>query len=420
MYDPDPPPISHHDAPVLATSCSLPTVTPQQSKATSASVTTLPSGLTIVSESASTTSTVTLTFPKAGSASEMLDETGAALFNKCMAFKSGSGVSTLMINRAIEDGGGAPFCSVDRNGAVLGYTVIPDKATGLLAFLGTDCSFEKWDIRDAKAVAQVEIETANASAQVVLTEGLFAAAYGPQSAAGRPFFTGDAPSMDAAMAFRARGYGLNGAVLTATGVTDHSAFCQAAADLLSGSPVGSSAAAVAPIYIGGESRVAALSSGYAHVALAFEAPASSALVGTIKQLFTVLGSGSGVAGFSTKGLVGVYAGGDAPGGLVDSICSALTATMSPDVIKRAKSMAKAEALFALDGGSKTLADFMTATVLESGSFTSPVDVAKAYDAVTEAQIKSALAAMLKSTPCMAAVGDISAVPYHATVAARLS
>jgi predicted Zn-dependent peptidase len=153
--------------------------------------------------------------------------------------------------------------------------------------------------------------------------------------------------------------------------------------------------------------------------LAFEAPASSAVSSTVQHLLTLLGAGSGVAGFSAKGLVGVYAGGAASAGLVDSLCSALTGTVSPDAIRRAKKMAKAEALFALDGGSKTLASFMAMAVQESGSFTSPADVAKLYDAVTEAQVKSAMAAMLKSNPSMAAVGDISAVPYQASVAARL-
>jgi hypothetical protein len=172
--------------------------------------------------------------------------------------------------------------------------------------------------------------------------------------------------------------------------------------------------------MGGESRVAALSSGYAHVAIAFEAPASSAVAGTVKQLLTLLGAGNGVAGFGTKGLVGIYKGGAAPAGLVDSLCSALTATISPGVIKRAKNMAKAEALFAIDGGSKTLADFMTLTVQESGSFTNPAAVTQYYDSVTEAQVQSAMTAMLKSNPSMAAVGDISAVPYQAYVAQRLS
>ena len=67
-----------------------------------------------------------------------------------------------------------------------------------------------------------------------------------------------------------------------------------------------------------------------------------------------------------------------------------------------------------------LAQSMTAAVLESGSFSGPAEVAKAYDSVTDAQVSEALKKMLASNPSMAAVGDIGMVPYHATVASRLS
>jgi len=66
-----------------------------------------------------------------------------------------------------------------------------------------------------------------------------------------------------------------------------------------------------------------------------------------------------------------------------------------------------------------LAEAMTASVLETGNFSGPADVAKAYDAVSDSQVKNALSSMLKSSPSLAAVGDIVSVPYLATVASRL-
>jgi len=253
----------------------LPTLSPQPAKATSGSVTTLANGLTVVSEDACTTSTVTLTFPKAGSASEMMDEQGAALINKCLAFNSGSGLSTLMINRTIENDGGVPFVTAGRHGATLGYTVAPDKAAGLVNLLAVDCSFEKWDVRDAKKLAEIAVEEANSSAQIVLTENLYAAAYGPQSTAGRPFYYSGL-STEGIISFRDRTYGLNGSVLTATGIKDHSAFCTQVTEALSEARAGSSDAPPAMDYLGGESRVAAPSAGYAHVAMAFKGPSTSA------------------------------------------------------------------------------------------------------------------------------------------------
>jgi hypothetical protein len=55
-----------------------------------------------------------------------------------------------MINRTIEDDGGIPFASADRNGALSwDTTVLPDKAVGLLPF-GHSYAATKGGMRDAK------------------------------------------------------------------------------------------------------------------------------------------------------------------------------------------------------------------------------------------------------------------------------
>jgi len=374
-----------------------------------------------VTESSSTTSTVTMTFPKAGSSNEMVDEHGAALVNKAMAFKSGSGMSTLLINRTIENAGGVPTASADRAKATLGYTVAPEHAARLVPLLATDCSMERWDVRDAKYTAAYETEVAMGNAQVALTEHLYAAAYGPQSIGGRPFYVSDFPSTDAIISFRDRAYGLNGAVLAATGITDHASFCAEVSELVAASPSGAPESSAAPMtYMGGESRLNAATD-YAHIAIAFQGPGSTPVSNVVKHLLTIAGSGAGVTGFTGAGIIGAYAGGSgySARGLVDAMVGALTAQPSADAVKRAKALAKADALFALDGGSASLAEAMTASVLETGSFSGPADVAKAYDAVSDSQVKNALSSMLKSSPSLAAVGDIVSVPYLATVASRL-
>ncbi|GKY95505.1 hypothetical protein MPSEU_000512200 [Mayamaea pseudoterrestris] len=395
----------------------VPATRPELAKATSASVTTLSNGLTVVTEGANTTSTVTMTFPNAGSASERLNEQGAALLNKCLAFNSGSNMSTIRIFRSIENCGGSPLVTWDRTKATLGYTVPPEYAATLVPLLAVDCTFEKWDMRDAKHLAQTETEAASASAQIVLTENLFAAAFGPQSAAGRSSYAYNV-SPDAIKSFRQRAYGVNGAILAATGVKDHESFCAQVAQLLDGAPAGANEDSEM-IYLGGESRVFAPSAGIAHVALAFRGPQQSAVANVVKSFIDVVGADSGVSGFTASGMVGAYAGGTGAG-LMDAITKAMTTPVSSEVIQRAKRAAKAEALFALDGGSQSLATVMTSSVLESGSFSGPASVAKSYDAVTDAQVKEALSSMLKSNPSLAAVGDINSVPYHATVVSRFS
>jgi predicted Zn-dependent peptidase len=394
-------------------------LSPESTKATSVSVSTLKNGLTIVSEDSSKASTVTLTYPKAGSASEMLAEQGAALACKCLNFKSGSGLSSVLINRTIEDEGGTPFSTVDRYAASVGYTVAPEKAVGLVPLLATACTFEKWDVRDARVTAQAEETEASNSAQIVLTENLFAAAYGPQSLPGRPLYT-TGTSLDMIKSFRSRAYGLHGAVLTATGIKDHSAFCREAESLLSDASAGTAEAPAPFSYLGGESRVVASTSGYALVALAFQSPPVSVVANVVKHVFNLLGAEHGVSAFSTRGLVGVYSGSGSPGSLVDAMTITVTTTISSAIIKRAKSLAKAEALFALDGGTKSLASAMTAAFLDGSIFSNPADVAASYDTLSEAQVKNAITTIRKCKPSMAAVGDISLVPYHAEVATRLS
>ncbi|GAX15144.1 hypothetical protein FisN_12Lh155 [Fistulifera solaris] len=396
----------------------LPAATPQPAKATSVSVSTLPNGLTVATEDSCVNSTVIMTYPKAGSAGESLDEQGAALMNKCMNFKSGSGLSSILINRTIEDAGGLPFTTLNRAGASLGFTVAPELAAGLVPLLATDCTFEKWDVRDALALANTEAEVAGTSAQIVLTENVFAAAYGPQSPAGRPLYSAP-PSLDAIRSFRRRAYGLKDAVLTVTGVKDHAAFCAEVESYLADSPVGAGSLP-SMAYIGGESRIATQGSGYAHVAIAFPAPVSSAVATVVKHYFSVVGGPSGVSGFTADGLVGLYAGSASAGAVTDAMVKVATTPVSADTLQRAKSLAKGEALLALESGSKALASAISASVLSGQGFGGPKDIVSAYDAVSEAHVKQALAAMLKSNPSLAAVGDIASVPYHATLRANFA
>jgi len=64
-----------------------------------------------------------------------------------------------------------------------------------------------------------------------------------------------------------------------------------------------------------------------------------------------------------------------------------------------------------------LADAMTASILDSCGFSASA-LAASYDAVTADDVSKAYAAMMKSKVSFAALGDISSVPYHATIASR--
>jgi len=397
----------------------LPTLSPEPARASQASVSTLRSGLVVVTEDACSTSTVTMTYPKAGSASESLDEEGAALINKCLAFRSGSGLSTAVVNRTIENEGAVPFSKADRNSATLGYTVEPDNALGLIPLLALDCTFEKWDVRDAKKLANYQLQEANKSVEVVLTEQIYSAAYGASSLMGRPFFSAAASPIEI-YSFRNRAYGINGAILTATGIRDHAAFCEEVDSLLAESPKGDSTSPVAAEYLGGEARLSSPSMGYAHVALAFHSKAASPMRNILKHCYNLLGREAGVNTFATGDMVGVYASATSGGvGALDAtITNTLTSELSPDVIAKARLLAKAEATFDLDCGSTGLAAAMTESVMENGIFTDAATVAETYDSVSDSDVTNAAGLMLKSNPALAAIGDISVVPYQGSFASR--
>ena len=128
---------------------------------------------------------------------------------------------------------------------------------------------------------------------------------------------------------------------------------------------------------------------------------------------------SGASAFAAPGIMGVY-GGSAPGeasATIDALSKAVGSAPSADVVAKAKAAAKAEALSALDGGSKSLADAMTASILDSCGF-SAAALAESYDGVSADQVSKAYGAMLKGKVSLAAVGDISSVPYHATIQTR--
>jgi hypothetical protein len=144
----------------------VPASTPGAAPALTPSITTLKSGLTIITEPSALTSTVSLTYPSAGSSNELPSESGAAIANRYLAFKSGKELSTALITRSIEDVGATMFASAGRRGATVGYTALKENAAWISPLLAVQSGFEKWDVRDAVKLAGKEVEEAKANAQV--------------------------------------------------------------------------------------------------------------------------------------------------------------------------------------------------------------------------------------------------------------
>jgi hypothetical protein len=242
--------------------------------------------------------------------------------------------------------------------------------------------------------------------KVVLTEHIFAAAYGPQSAMGRPYFNSNA-SVTSMKSFRAKAYGIHGAVLAATGIDDHASFCTVVEAALADSPPGSNSEIPAPVYLGGESRLFVPSLSVPHVALAFPAPSNPVLTHILKECFQLQGSSP----FSIDGLIGVY------GSDIDALSKTLSTKPSADTIRRAKALAKAKEVFGFEGaGSVALAKAMTEQVLATGGVIS----SSAFDNVTAQDILASYDTLLKAPLTMACIGNVSYIPYYGDIVKRFS
>ncbi len=279
----------------------------------------------------------------------------------------------------------------------------------------------KWDVKEAQDFAAAESKDAESSLMSVVSDSIYAAAYGAQSPLGKSLYSASS-SFAGIESFRQRVYGLDGAVLAATGIDDHESFVKAVEEGFSESFVGSNIPAPESAFVGGETRVNAPSVGASHITLAFQGPKNaSPLLNVVQSCIELSAEGSISAYSSSKsGLVAAYASSTDGAAVTNHLCSVMSSIPSADVIARAKSVAKASALFSIDASdSQILASVMTDAVLESGSFAA-ADIAAAYDAVSVDEVQAVFSALAGSQPALAAVGDLTTVPYHGAVASKFS
>jgi len=401
----------------------IPETFTEQANGSTLSVTTLENGVIVATEDSMSSSTVTLTHPMAGSSNELPGEEGASFLNECFNYRSGSGISSLMKMRSVEDQGGVPISFGSRFGSTLGYSASPDKTDYCLSLLGTQCSFENWDVKDARALAVTKADEANENAQVVLTENIYSAAFGSHTAMGRPYFVDTSSvSVDALKSFRARTYELNGAVLVATGIKNHADFVAKSTEAFSNATVGNPVEQIKAVYQGGESRISA-NTPLVHVSLSFDASScSTPLQNIVKHCFNL--SRADISSFvADQGLVGVYWGGDTGSAstMLDNMCDAVASLPNDEIIAKATEAAKREDLFALEcGDSKTLAGLITKSVLKSETCTSAAEIVQSYDSITKQSVQHAFAAILKTKPSLATVGNTGTVPYVGAIESRFS
>lgn len=75
-------------------------------------------------------------------------------------------MSSALIIRNLEDVGAELFASAGRRGATIGFTAARENAAFVAPLLATECSFEKWDVKEAIKLADNEAAEAVSNAQV--------------------------------------------------------------------------------------------------------------------------------------------------------------------------------------------------------------------------------------------------------------
>lgn len=374
----------------------------------------------VITEDSFVASSVLLTYTKnGGSASEVAGEAGAAAVNKYLTFKSseaaGSAIRTL---REMENAGVVSLAEAGHSSAKIGYSCAPDLALDFVKNLALDSVYAKWDVADAINYAKVEADVALADPENMLSEGLLLAAYGDASPMSNSMYYGDGGASRAGvMSFREREYyGGGDAVVAACGIADHDAFVAAVADAFEGYG-SSSIEGASGEYRGGEYRLAT-ASGKANVALGFAAPADPIVGDILKQCLAA----SGYTAFVNEGVIGVSGDSDAAGAglLAESLADVLAAPVSAEQVATAKSMAKAEALLAMEAsGCQSLVEQLTLSAV-SGSPNDSQDITTIYDEVTPESVIAAASEMTKGNLSVSALGSIAAVPYQATLSTKFA
>jgi predicted Zn-dependent peptidase len=413
-------------------------------------LTTLPSGLRVVTDASGDLRTASLgVFIAAGSRHESEDEHGLSHLLEHMAFKGTAKRNARAIAETIENVGGdlnaetgveqtAYFARVLGEDVDLGLDVIAD--------ILTDSQFDPEELAREKKVILQEIGSVEDAPDDFVFD-LFTAAAWPRQPIGRPIL-GTRESVGgfdraAIAAYLRRHYRAGAAIVAGAGAVDHDQIVARAQSLLA--PLGADKAeAPAPAaYRGGESIVKKRLE-QTHIVVGFEgraiaAPdhdaahvfAAAAGGGMSSRLFQEVREKRGLAysiysfhwGFSDCGLFGFYAGsapkdaGEVARAALDCLAEAAERLDEAEV-DRAKAQFKVSTLTALESPSAR-AHQLARQTLVYGAPLSLDDMLARIAAISVDDVRQAGAAMLRSPPTVAVIGGVGRALDAAAVARRL-
>jgi predicted Zn-dependent peptidase len=411
----------------------------------SVEVTTLPSGLRIVTDRMENLETVSLgVWVAAGSRHERPRERGLSHLLEHMAFKGTRRRSARDIADEIESAGGDlnAATSVEQT-AYYAHVLAADTglALDILADILTESTFDAQELEREKGVIIQEISAVEDTPDDLVFD-LFNAAAFPEQPIGSPILgtPEHVRAFDRSMisAYLESHYRSGATTIGAAGAVDHAAIVDAAAERFATLPGHAAASVVAARYIGGEKR-SKRKLEQAHVVIGFKGlaysdPAHYALSafanavggGMSSRLFQEVREKRGLAyathafhwAYSDTGLFGFYAatGEENVAELMpvalDCVAAAVHDLSEPE-IHRAKAQMKVSILTALESP-MARAEQIARQMLAFGRVLSREEIVEKIDALTIGMVRDAGAAALRSAPAVAAVGPIAKVysPDH--------
>ena len=416
----------------------------------SAQATTLPSGLTIVTDANPHVRTAAVgVFVAAGSRHESLAEHGLSHLLEHMAFKGTRRRSARDIAEAIEDVGGDlnAETGVERTGyfaRVIGSDV--GLALDVIGDILTDSLFDPAELEREKNVIVQEIGAVEDTPDDYVFDLLTACAW-PGQAVGRPILgtregvgAFDRGAIDG---YLRRHYGASSIVVGAAGAVEHEEIVALAGQRLAGLPSAQAPALAGAEYRGGEARLKRKLE-QTHVVVAFEgrpvgAPdhdaaqvfAAATGGGMSSRLFQEVREKRGLAyaiyafhwDYADTGLFGFYAGSadrDAAEVVAASLdCLAEAAgNLGEAEIRRAKAQMKVSILAALESPGAR-AQQLARQVQVYGRPLSLDEMVARVEAISADEVRKTGAAMLRSAPTVATIGAVAKVPGRARVAEAL-
>jgi len=413
-------------------------------------VTTLPSGLAVVTDATPHVKTAAVgVFVAAGSRHESVSEHGLSHLLEHMAFKGTRKRSARDIAEAIEDVGGDlnAETGVERTGyfaRVMGADV--GLALDVIGDILTESQFHPDELEREKNVIVQEIGAVEDTPDDLVFD-LFTAAAWPDQAIGRPILGTregvGAFDRDAIAQYLRRHYRASAVAVAAAGAVEHDEVVSLAESRLEGLSHAPSAPQAAADYRGGETRLRKRLE-QTHVVVGFEGRpvgspdhdaahvfAAAAGGGMSSRLFQEVREKRGLAysiysfhwDYSDTGLFGFYAGSadrDAAEVVTASLdCLAEAAYELSEVeIRRAKAQMKVSLVAALESPGAR-AQQLARQMQVYGRPLPVEEMIARVDAISVEEVRKTAAAMLRSPPTIAAIGAVGKVPGQAKVAEAL-